>query len=217
MSRSAIIPAFILCVGAAGSVVSAETRIMATTLHGQTRTSSTHIYERVGTGGLEIVIEDEDGRTRSILDAEGRVTCELVESPHGSLVIASDGATLRVSGSWKGKRIDFSRDLKGIGFYGCRFEFAIRAMISQGIDSMKFVMIHREDPSDAAVMELRREGAEIFNGCEAIRLRISLTGLLSHFWAARFLVDSEGRILRFSGSRGPGTSTMVIELVNILP
>ncbi len=217
MPRSACMTAVILCIGSAGLALSAETRIMTTTIKGETRTSATQIYERAVTGGREVVIEDEDGKTRSILDADGRVTCELIESPHGSLVVACDGLTLRVSGSWKGKRIELRRDLKGYGFYGCRFEFAIRAMLVQNLESITFMMLHREDPSSPAVMELKREGVEFFKGQKAIKVRMSLTGILSHFWSARFLVDEEGRILKFTGNRGPGTSSMVIELVNILP
>ncbi len=190
---------------------------MATTIKGQTSTSSTFVRETPLADGLEVIIEDEDGFSRSILDAEGRVIYERVESGSDYLTISSDGVAVRISGSWKGKPIDAERELKGCAFYGCRFEFALRAMIEDGLDSMKFVMVHREDPSDPAVMSLRMDGRESYNGSDAACIRISLSGVLSHFWKARFLVDEGGRILRFSGNKGPGTSSMVIELVDVQP
>jgi len=214
LRRSVIIPALLLCASAAAG---AETRVMATTMKGQTRTSDTLVRETPLADGLEVIIEDEDGMSRSILDAEGRVLYERVESGQDYLTITSDGQSARISGSWKGKRIEVARDLKGCGFYGCRFEFALRAMIERGLDSMRFVMVHREDPSDPAVMDLRLDGRESYNGGEATRIKITLTGVLSHFWNARFLVDDRGRILRFSGNKGPGTSSMLIELVDVRP
>ncbi len=208
-----IILALLLCASAAA----AETRVMATTIKGETRTSDTLVRETPLADGLDVIIEDEEGCSRSILDAEGRVLYERVESGQDYLDISSDGSAVRISGSWKGKKIEVARDLKGCGFYGCRFEFALRAMIERSLGSMRFVMVHREDPSDPAVMELKLDGRESFNGSEATRIKITLTGVLSHFWNARFLVDERGRIMRFSGNRGPGTSSMLIELVDVRP
>lgn len=120
-----------------------------------------------------------------------------------------------MSGTWKGKAIQDSYELKGRGFYGRGFDFVLRAFAKGGCAALQFPMINLAKPSKTTVLELKKEGSAEFKGRPAIKVRVAPTGMLAAFWSAHLLMDEEGSILKFEGNQGPGTPDFVAELVEV--
>ncbi len=196
-----------------GGAAWADTRVVSTTVKGETRIQKSEYVEE-SVGGLPRIIEKgEDGSVTTQLAADGTVAWTEVQAKQGAIRMASEGGFVVTSGTWDGKQISGRYELKGLGFYGSGFSFALRALARSGAKSLKFPMIGLPDPSKGTVMELKREGEEVFKGKKAVKVKISLTGLMAGLWSGKMLMGEDGTFYRYEGSQGPGTPNMVTELV----
>jgi len=209
MRAIAIAAAAFIFVGAA----SAEARVFRTIIKGETKLQSSE-YSEESAGGLPRIVEKgEDGIVTTQLTADGTVAWTEIQSKDGSVRMASEGGFVVTSGTWEGKPVSGRYELKGVGFYGSGFSFALRALARSGEKSLKFPMIGVKDPSKGMVMEIKRDGSDVFNGKKAVKVKISLTGIMAGLWSGKMLMDEDGALFRFEGSQGPGTPNMVTELV----
>jgi hypothetical protein len=211
MRAIAIVAAALICAGSLG----AETRIVSTTSQGKTTTQSSSYREEREGGLVRIVEEGEDGSVATLLAADGTVSSTDIRTKQGSILMSSDGKAVELSGTWDGKPISGRYELKGLGFYGTGFAYALRALARNGLTSLKFPMISFAKPSSSTVMEIKREGAGSFKGKSAIKVKLSLTGAMSALWSAHLLIGEDGTFYRYEGNQGPGTPTMVTELVEV--
>jgi hypothetical protein len=211
MRSFAIIAAMLAC----ATGLFAEIHIMSSTTGGKTKTISTEQREIPEGSDLKILQKSEEGSVSTLLGRDGTVKSTEIQAKDGRILMESDGKTVSVSGTWKGKALSGQNELKGLGFYGNGFEFALRALARDGLASLKFPMIQPTDPKKAMVMELTREGRELIKGREAIKVKIGLTGIMAAFWSAHVYVASDGTMLRYEGNQGPGTADMVSELIEI--
>ncbi len=200
-----------------GAFLYPETRVVSTRSEGKTRTVTTEFEEVAKDGGVEVREVGEEGSLVALLDPAGEVRSFEIRSKEADLAMRSDGKVVTVSGTWKGKPIAGSCELKGLGYYGGGFEFALRALARNKLASLKFPMIRPAEPSKSTVMELTREGVEAYKGRSAIKVKVSLAGIMSALWSAHVLVGEDGTILRYTGNRGPGTADIVTELVEVRP
>jgi hypothetical protein len=212
--RSALALASVLLF--AGSLA-AETRTVATTTKGKT-TTQTSIY-REAPEGSSIRVTQEAGTdiVATVVSKDSTVSSVDIRTKDGRILMTSDGAVVAVSGTWAGKEIGGRYELKGLGFYGNGFDYALRALARRGLQSLQFPMIDPANPAKAMVMELRREGTDLFKGKPAVKVKISLTGVMAAFWSASFLMAEDGTILKYEGNQGPGTPAMVTELIEVKP
>jgi hypothetical protein len=215
MRIAAIAAAILGLASASASALSGETRIVSTTSEGKTVLSTTERREIEEGAGLRVEEAGQDGSEVVRLAADGTVVSDELRAKEGTIRMESDGEAVAVSGTWKGKSVSGRCELKGSAFYGAGFEFAARAFARGGFKNLKFMSIPMDKPSKSIVMEIGKEGTEEFRGRAAVKAKLSLAGPLSAFWSARILVDEEGRILRYSGNRGPGTPDFVSELVEL--
>lgn len=214
----------LFCAGALGTPLGAppgasslygETRVVSTTSQGKT-TTQTSAYRESAEGVFTRVVEEgEDGSVVTLLAADGTVASTDISMKQGSIRMSSDGKAVDISGTWDGKPISGRYELKGLGFYGSGFTFALRALARNRLDSLKFPMISFAKPSSSTVMEVKREGKGSFKGKSAIKVKLTLTGAMSAFWSARILIGEDGTFYRFEGNQGPGTPNMVSELVEV--
>jgi hypothetical protein len=205
--------AMVLCAGC----LFAETRVVKVTSKGQTKEVSTTLRESAEGPDTRFLQESGQDSVETLLGEDGKVRYQETRSADGAIRMSSDGMRLKVTGTWKGKALSGDFDLKGLGFYGNGFDFALRALASEGLDSLKFPMVRPADPPQFVVMALNREGADTYAGQEAVKVKISLTGALAAFWSGHLLMGQDGAILRFSSNQGPGGAEMVTELVEVRP
>lgn len=192
---------------------SAEVRVYSTTIKGDTKLQSSEYLEESVGGSPRITEKGEDGIVTTQLAADGTVAWTEIRMKQGSVRMASEGGYVVTSGTWDGKEVAGRCELKGLGFYGSGFTFALRALALSGAKSLKFPMIGFADPSKATVMELKRDGGDSFKGRKAVKVKISLTGILAGLWSARMLIGEDGTFFRYEGSQGPGTPNVITELV----
>ena len=166
MRALAILAVFVACAGS----LFAEIRIVRTTSQGKATTISTDVRETSEGDGLRVQQKSEEGSVTTLLGGDGTVRSTELLAKDGTIHMSSDGTAVTVSGTWKGKAVAGRCELKGLGFYGSGFEFAVRALARGGLQSLKFPMINPADPSKATVMELAREGSDSFRGREAIKV-----------------------------------------------
>jgi len=201
----------LICAG----TLAAETRVVSTTIKGETKLRSSIYREEAEGAFLRIREEAEDGSVEALLAADGTVASTDLRTKDGDVRMSSDGKVVDISGTWRGKPVSGRYELKGLGFYGSGFTFALRALAKGGLSALRFPMIDVAKPEKSAVMELRREGTDSFKGKLAIKVKISLTGVMSALWSGHILIGEDGMFLRYEGNQGPGTPTMVSELVEI--
>jgi hypothetical protein len=193
----------------------AETRVVSTTSEGKTKTVSTEVVETAMGGDLEVEEKNDEASSVTLIAGDGTVKSQEIRSKDGTMLMVSDGASVTVSGTWKGKALSGSYAQKGVGFYGNGFAFALRALARNNLKTLKFVMVRPTEPAKSTVMELIREGGDSFKGRKALKVKLTLSGAMSAFWSARLLIGEDGILLRYTGNQGPGTPNMVSELVDI--
>jgi hypothetical protein len=213
MKRLLFASAFLVAFLSREGSLFADVRVVSTTIEGKTKTVSTEVLEVARGKEIEIRQKNEDGSAITILKEDDTVLSQESQSKDGAIRMRCDGSFVIISGTWKGKALDGKYELKGLGFYGNGFEYALRALARNDLRTLRFPMIDPTNPSKSTVMELAREGTESFKGRTAIKVKISLGGIMSALWSARFLVSAEGTILRYKGNQGPGTPDMLTELV----
>jgi hypothetical protein len=203
----------ILLLCAAG--LSGETRIVSRTSRGKTTIVSTATREIAEGRDLRVEESGEEGEVSTLLAEDGTVESTEFRAKDGTILIVSDRKVVTISGGWKDKPIAGQYELKGLGFYGEGFKFALRAFARGGCAPLEFPMISPMKPSKAIVMKLTRQGSADFKGGEAIKVKVAPSGALALFWSAHFLIDDKGSILRYEGNEGPGTADVVTELVEV--
>jgi hypothetical protein len=192
-----------------------EVRVVSVTSKGETKTAITEIRETAEGSGLRVEESDEAGSASTLLAEDGTVKSTEIRAKDGTMLMISDGKTVAISGTWENKPFEGHYDLKGRGFYGQGFEFALRAFARGGCKPLEFPMISPMKPSKTMIMELTKKGTAAFKGREAIKVKIAPSGAMALFWSARFLIDEKGNVLRYEGNQGPGTADMVTELVEV--
>jgi hypothetical protein len=213
LSRFVILVSLAAIAGAAG----AETLTVRTTVKGKVTTSSSTRVEAPEGEGLRILEGSEEAEVSVLALSDGTVKSYELKAKDGQVLMVSDGKFVESSGSWQGKPISSKFELKGLGFYGSGFEFALRALARNGLASLKFPMVNMAEPSKSVTMVATREGTERFGERDGIKVKIGLTGLMAAFWSAHVLVAEDGSVLRYRGNQGPGTPDMVTELVEVKP
>jgi hypothetical protein len=74
-------------------------------------------------------------------------------------------------------------------------------------------MLTPGDLSHPTAMVLAKEGADTVKGRSVTRLKVSLDGAMALFWGAKLWADpATGRMVRYQGTKGPGTPESVIEV-----
>ncbi len=208
---TAIAAAALVVAGAAH----AETRVFSTTSRGKTEQRISE-YRETREGGLVRIIEEgEEGFVSTLLTAEGTVVSTEFRTKQGSIQMTCENRIVETKGTWKDKPVSGRCELKDVEFYGYGFSFALRALAQKELKSLKFPVVHIEDPSKVTLMELKHEGFDSFMGRKAIKVKLSLTGAMAALWSARFLIGEDGTVYRFEGNQGPGTPNRVTELVEI--
>ncbi len=198
----------------------AETRVFETTRDGKVRRDTVAVTETAEAGGWRILSISDEGRSRvdALVNASGQVQTYNLVSAQGHCVFNCDSQWVSVKGTWRGKPREGRADHHGLGFYGPDFDLGLRAFAASKKDRLLFPMLSLDDPQISLYeMEIVRLGSATFQGHEAVRVRIGLTGLLALIWNTEVLIDSQGRQLEWRGTTGPGTSFQVQRLLEIRP
>ena len=128
------------------------------------------------------------------------------------------GEKIVLAGSIQGKKV--TREFAGEGpAWNQLFQVGLGAFVRSGAASFQFRSIGTQGPGELKIGKFtvtRKAGEEIELGGKkitAVRLRISLSGLLSLFWHGDYWFRPDGRFLRYRGKNRPGGPLAVSELV----
>lgn len=155
-----------------------------------------------GTGEVEVFNFGKDGVLK-----QWSVTKEKM-----NIVVNREGNNLLVKGTANGEKVDKKLSINDNVWYGSP-STAISDMVKGGKKSLIFWMVAQADLS-AREMSVNVEGEEKVLGIDTYKIKITLTGMMSMFWSANYWVDkSNGSIIRYQGTRGPGTPETIIEIV----
>jgi hypothetical protein len=155
----------------------------------------------------------KEGTNRVGTDAEGILRVLETTAPQGHCTLTSDGVTLKVAGTWAGKPLSGTLELKG-RVWGLGFEPALKWYWRKGYaGSMPFLMVNPGDLAHPTPMVFTNDGSETVKGRQLTRLKVTLEGAMALFWGAKIWVDpTTGRMVRYQGTKGPGTPESVIEV-----
>jgi hypothetical protein len=141
--------------------------------------------------------------------------------PERGMELASSlqGDRIVLSGSFKGKKVGKRFDAKGAP-WNQLFQMGLGPFVLSGEKSMTFRSIGTEGPGELKIgkMSVTRKGEETIEiagkPVDAVRLRISLSGLLSIFWHGDYWYRrSDGLFLRYRGRNRKGGPVAVSELI----
>ncbi|MBN2704809.1 MAG: hypothetical protein JXR89_00035 [Deltaproteobacteria bacterium] len=124
---------------------------------------------------------------------------------------------LHFRGVFKGEKIDRVEKIDNAPWYQA-LSISLRNFTDTKSDQLVFWSI-RPDTLDLHRLQVSKEAEEelVVNGvsCEAVRLKIQLTGFKSAFWSCKYwLRKSDGVFLRYEGPSGPpGWPVTTVELV----
>lgn len=124
-----------------------------------------------------------------------------------------------LAGSFKGKKVD-KRFVAGGPPWNQLFQMGLGPFVLSGNEETSFRSIGTEGPGELKIgkMSVTRKGEEEIeldgHRIAAIRLRISLSGLLSIFWHGDYWYrKSDGLFLRYRGKNRSGGPVAVSELI----
>jgi hypothetical protein len=133
------------------------------------------------------------------------------------LTATRDGNVIVVQGTVKGK--DFSREVKldGHPWYQA-VDLAVVEFVRSGKASQEFWLLTGEEMTPRLFVFKRGAGEKVRSGdreAEAVKVRFTLPGFKGSFWGSDYWVrESDGRLVKFEGTRGPpGAPRLTIELV----
>lgn len=135
------------------------------------------------------------------------------------LAAAIQGNKIVLSGSFKGKRVD-KRFAAGGPPWNQLFQMGLGPFVLSEIEDLTFRSIGTQGPGELKIgkMSVTRKGDEeielLGQKVLAVRLRISLSGLLAMFWHGDYWYrKSDGLFLRYRGKNRKGGPIAVSELV----
>jgi hypothetical protein len=192
---------------------------------GDRRTTHTITIVPAGTGyGVELTSRRDGGDAvrQTFRVAAGLSTQGWSFSDPGrrmELAAAVRGGEIVLSGSFQGKKVDERFDADGAP-WNQLFQMGLGPFVLSGRKSMSFRSIGTQGPGELKIgkMTVTRQGEEAIelNGrtVAAVRVRISLSGLLSVFWHGDYWYrKSDGRFLRYRGKNRSGGPVAVSELI----
>jgi hypothetical protein len=129
------------------------------------------------------------------------------------------GEFIVLAGSYAGKKVE--KKFPGAGAtWNQLFQMGLGAFVGSGGESFQFRSIGTQGPGELKIgkFTVTRKGGESIDlagkTVQAVRLRISLSGLLSIFWHGDYWFRrGDGRFLRSRGKNRPGGPPAVSELV----
>lgn len=129
------------------------------------------------------------------------------------------GGKIVLSGNAKGKKV--AREFDGEGpAWNQLFQMGLGAFVESGAASFQFRSIGTQGPGELKIgkFTVNRKAVESIDlagkTVPAVRLRVSLSGLLSIFWHGDYWFrQGDGRFLRYRGKNRPGGPPAVSELV----
>jgi len=153
---------------------------------------------------------DADLATREWTFSDPARRMELAASVRGEKIV--------LAGSKQGKKVDKRFDSEGAP-WNQLFQIGLGPFVLSGRKGMTFRSIGTQGPGELKIGKMtvtRKEDAPISLGgrnVDAVRLRISLSGLLSIFWHGDYWFrKADGRFLRYRGKNRPGGPEAVSEL-----
>jgi len=135
------------------------------------------------------------------------------------LSASRQGGRIVLTGHSRGKKV--AREFEGEGpAWNQLFQMGLGAFVKSGGTSLQFRSIGTQGPGELKIGRFtatRKAGESIDlagKTVQAVRLRISLSGLLSIFWHGDYWFrQGDGRFLRYRGKNRPGGPPAVSELV----
>lgn len=129
------------------------------------------------------------------------------------------GEAIDLSGTFRGKKVEKKFTANGPP-WNQLFQMGLGALALASDKSFQFCSIGTQGPGEMKIgkFTVTRQGEEkiSLSGAEivAVRMRVSLSGLLSIFWHGDYWYrKSDGRFLRYRGKNRPGGPVAVSELV----
>ena len=152
----------------------------------------------------------------NLCDSTGDTLEWRVSDKEGEIKGKREGNVIQLEGVRKGKVIRRSVEIGGAPWFQPP-SYALGRFSKSQRESIDFWTIRPDTlkPVKLHAKRLGKESVEIETGAVAIRkVRISLTGLLSDFWAAHYWFrESDGLFFPYKGANGlPGTPVTTIQL-----
>jgi hypothetical protein len=129
------------------------------------------------------------------------------------------GDTVWLSGHHKGKPIKKKFATRNL-MWNQVFNIGLEKFLLSNQQTIKFRAIGTSGPGEMkmATFSVKKKGVETLTfkdqAVECVRLRISLSGLLSIFWHGGYWYrKSDGRFVQYKGKSGPGKSVTIMKLV----
>lgn len=195
--------------------LSAETLSITETTQGKTVHRTTTLTRSEEGGMTWVTAASTEGISRTATLPSGELRVFEWTAADQRVVLTSDGTTLRVSGTSKGKALSGSLELKGRA-WSLDFDQPLKQFAAKGLTgSMPFLMINPEDLAHPAEMQLTKEAEETLGGQPVVRVKVGLTGALSLFWSAKVWADATGFQKKYQGTKGPGTPESVITVESL--
>jgi hypothetical protein len=161
--------------------------------------------------GLRTISEKaEQGTSVCVLNVGGEAVRYEFTDKNGSCVMERNASTVKITGTYKGKKVYADIKLGKAGWYGS-FEYGLSALCASGKKDLVAMLINPADPSKSIEMKYTLVGDEKLGDMPVHKIKISLTGMLANFWSAYYWVNDKGETMRYEGDEGPGTGKMVVE------
>ncbi len=163
--------------------------------------------------GLRTIREKSDqGTSVCVLREDGEAIRYEFSNKDGNCLMERNDSSVRITGSYKGKKIDTVVKLAKAGWYAS-FENGLAHMCVTGKKDLLAVLINPADPSKSIEMKYTLMGDEKIGDIPVRKIKIGLTGLLANFWSAYYWVNERGETIRFEGDQGPGSGKLLIEFL----
>jgi hypothetical protein len=177
-------------------------------------------WRRSFRAGQEVIsVHEENGTFVNRCDRSGRtLSWEFRQGEATNIDVVRSDNELRISGSFKDRRIDYTRTIDDRPWYQ-PLSFSLRFFLESGLPETSFWTI-RADTLDVVTMRAHKLGIEEIDVAggrtPAFKVEIRRDGLLSSFWHGTFWFRKDDlQFVRYTGVHGPpGTSETVVQLLS---
>jgi hypothetical protein len=198
-----LLPAFIV------TGLNAEVLVYKETIGNKSREIS--IIRETRTEGENTILrtEDDEAIIERTLKPDGTGLSMVASGKDGLMRLRLTDGRVEYEGEWEGAARKGSVATNGLPWYP---DITDACVVMTKSEKKRLDFLYVEADGSNAKVTLTNQGFETIAGRKALRIKVSLTGILSMFWNATFWMTPEGTMLKYSGKEEPGEPDMVLEL-----
>lgn len=153
--------------------------------------------------------EDDEKITERTLKPDGTGLSMVASGEDGLIRLRLADGRVEYEGEWEGAARKGSVATNGLPWYP---DIADACVVMTKSEQKRIEFLYVDADGSNSKVVLTNQGFETIAGRKALRIKASLTGILSMFWNATFWMSPEGTMIKYSGKDEPGEPDMVLEL-----